>query len=194
MSVPVAYTPCHVSKNPNTKKDKRSRQDLEVFILALVRRGTATPYDLMASAKVSPGASVPALARLEAAGCVRKGKAGARNRVEYMTTAKGERLLEASWRELLEASPGADKEMDTVLRISSLALLMGETKLRVVSYLTTAASARLERASHEKSVPLPQPKDDIGTFAWMRTAANAGRMRQEAAVLKKLAASLRSMK
>jgi DNA-binding PadR family transcriptional regulator len=194
MSATVAYTPCHVSKSSNTKKDRRSRQDLEIFILALISEGASTPYDLMASAKISPGASLPALRRLEKAGYVRKGVEGPRNRAEYASTAKGERLLEASWRELFEAAPSADKDLDTVLRISSLALLMGETKLRVVTYLTAAASARLGSAALEKPVPLPRSKDDVGAFAWMRTAAKAGRMRQEAAVLKKLAGSLRRMK
>lgn len=194
MAETVAYTRWQVPTKANTQKDRRSRKDLEIFILALLREGIATPYGLMASAKVSPGASLPALTRLEAAGCVRKGEEGPRNRVEYVATPKGERLLEASWRELLEAPPDADRDLDSVLRISSLALLMGETKSRVVRYLTTAAASRLARAADEKAVSLPQTKTDLNTILWMRTAAKAGRMRQEAAVLKKLAGSLRRMK
>jgi DNA-binding PadR family transcriptional regulator len=182
-----------MAKRPNPQDDKRSRKDLELFILALVSDGVSTPYDLMTTANVSPGASIPALARLEAAGFVRKGAEGPRNRSEYATTSKGERFLNSSWRELFQSPPSANQELDTVLRIASLALLLGETKSNVANYLRAAATLRASGPSH-KGVLAPDAKNLPDTFLWMRSAAQSARIRQEAAVLRKLANSLRRMK
>ena len=38
---------------------------LELFVLAMVRQGLATPYELKTKAGLSLGSTVPALARLE---------------------------------------------------------------------------------------------------------------------------------
>ena len=38
---------------------------LELFVLAMVRRGLATPYELKTKAGLSLGSTVPVLARLE---------------------------------------------------------------------------------------------------------------------------------
>src|SRR5438309_1636371 len=70
--LPPIYS-LHMSKTSKTA-DKRGRADLELFLLALLSRGIATPYDLQAAAGLSPGASIPALGRLEAAGYVVKGE------------------------------------------------------------------------------------------------------------------------
>ncbi|MGC2742285.1 MAG: PadR family transcriptional regulator [Candidatus Angelobacter sp.] len=183
-----------MAKRPNPQDDKRSRKDLELFILALVNDGVSTPYDLMTTANVSPGASIPALARLEAAGLVRKGAEGPRNRTEYATTSKGERFLNNSWRELFQSPPSANQELDAVLRIATLGLVMGETKSSVANYLRTAATLRASSPSQHKGVLGPDAKKLADTFLWMRSAAQAARTRQEAAVLRKLANSLRRMK
>jgi DNA-binding PadR family transcriptional regulator len=183
-----------MAKRPNSQDDRRSRKDLELFILALVSDGFSTPYDLMVTAKISPGASIPVLARLEAAGCIRKGAEGPRNRVEYATTAKGERLLSSSWRALFDSPPTVNKDLDTVLRIASLALLMGQTQSSVASYLKTAATLRASGSTQPTAIPALDAKKLPDTFLWMRMAAKAGRMRQEAVVLRKLARSLKRMK
>src|SRR5690348_6960280 len=100
-------------------RDKRSRMDLELLVLALASRGLATPYDLKTSASISPGASIPVLNRLETGGYVRKGVGGPRNRQEYVITAKGNALLENSWRKLFQAPPGTD--IEAILRTAALA-------------------------------------------------------------------------
>jgi hypothetical protein len=95
---------------------------------------------------------------------------------------------------LFESSPNANQDLDTVLRIASLALAMGEAKPSVVNYLTTAAALRVSGQSQQKDAPPPDAKKLPDTFLWMRAAAKAARMQQEAAVLKKLASSLNRMK
>jgi hypothetical protein len=44
--------------------DRRSRPDLELFVLALIARGVNTPYLLSQEASLSPGVTLPVLDRL----------------------------------------------------------------------------------------------------------------------------------
>ena len=186
----LAYTACHMSKTPNPK-DKRARMDLDLFVLALASRGLATPYDLKVSASISPGASIPVLNRLESGGYVRKGEEGQRNRQEYVITAKGNALLENSWRGLFQAAPSTDLEV--VLRSAALALIMGEPKRSVADYLVRASGQR--KAAQEAEPARPSRGTAPGdVFLWMRRVAAAGRSQSEAATLRKLAAAVRRLK
>ena len=179
-----------MAKKPRNQDDRRSRKDLEAFLLALIRHGLQTPYDLMMSAGISPGASIPALGRLESAGYVRKGEGGARNRQEYDTTNKGDAFLEKFWREIFQRPPAED--LDTILRIASLALLMSEPKQSVAAYLSRAAALR---KPGEPVRPAGVPtRDPAGIFPWMRQVAAAGRAKNEAATLRQLASAIRRFK
>jgi predicted transcriptional regulator len=171
-------------------KDKRSRMDLELFVLALICRGVATPYDLKVSASISPGASIPVLSRLESGGFIKKGKEGARNKQEYLITGKGTLLLENSWRQLFEGHP---VDFDAILRIASLALLMGEPKRSVAAYLSRASTLRKTvdadglRRSGNGTTP-------GAVFMSMRRIAASGRAHSEAAILRELASVVRRLK
>jgi len=176
-----------MSKTSKTA-DKRGRADLELFLLALLSRGIATPYDLQASAGLSPGASIPALGRLEAAGYVVKGEQEARRRLEYNVSARGKKHLESSWKALLESPAKGD--MDVVLRTACVALLMGEKKRVVAEYLAEGSKMRkLEsgRFSLSNAPGLRHP----GLYAWMRQVGEPTRTASEAAILKKIASVLK---
>jgi DNA-binding PadR family transcriptional regulator len=173
---------------PRTPKsdDKRSRKDLELFVLALISREIATTYDLKMSAAISPGASVPVLSRLESSGYIKKGKDGARNRQEYAVTGKGSAFLKSSWKELFQAPPSAD--LEAILRTGALALLLGEPKRSVAAFLSRAAQRRKESGS---SGSLPgDPDSAIKAFPWMREIAMLHRRRNEAMILRHLASKL----
>ena len=186
----VAYTRRNVSKT-SKPNDKRARMDLELFVLALASRGVATPYDLKVSASISPGASIPVLNRLESRGYVRKGEGGPRNRQEYAITAKGNTWLENSWRRLLQDAPSSD--LDVVLRISGLALILGEPKRSVADYLVRASKAgKVEKES--KPAPPTPGVAPVDVFLWMKQVAAAERSQSEAAILRKLAAAVRRLK
>jgi DNA-binding PadR family transcriptional regulator len=179
-----------MAKKPSAGDDRRSRKDLESFLLALIARGLKTPYDFMRSAEISLGGSIPALGRLESAGYVRKGAGGARNRQEYETTRKGLAFLEKSWREIFQAPATGD--LDTVIRIASLALLMSEPKRSVAAYLGRAAALRKARqAARPGAVPTDDP---VGVFLWMREVAAVGRAKSEAATLRHLASAVRRLR
>jgi hypothetical protein len=55
-------------------RDERRRNDLDLFVLALIEDGVATPYALQKEASLSPGVTIPAIQRLLEAGLVRQGK------------------------------------------------------------------------------------------------------------------------
>jgi DNA-binding PadR family transcriptional regulator len=138
MSAPVAYTAPHATVTQIRGQPFAQRPEL--FLLALIRRGIATTYELKMSAAISPGAPIPVLSRLESNGFIKKGEEGARNRQEYATTAKGNALLENSWRGLFQAAPSTD--LDGVMRTASLALLLDESKRSVAEYLSRASGLR----------------------------------------------------
>lgn len=165
---------------------KRGRTDLELFILALVSRDIATPYELQSTAGISPGASIPALGRLDAAGYVSKGQEAARGRVAYHVTSRGKKHLESSWRALLESPDG---DMDVVLRTACIALLMGQSKQVIVNYLLKASNRRTTKPE----APLFNPPGlrDPGLYPWMRQIGEPARVASEAAVLKKIASLLK---
>src|SRR3954454_16452382 len=92
--------------------DRRRRTDLDLFVLALIADGVATPYELKQHAGLSPGATIPALDRLLLAGMVRQGKPGPRGRIEYRVTRAGAKNLATCWKEFLEKAPSGDLEGD----------------------------------------------------------------------------------
>ena len=164
--------------------DKRGRADLELFILALIGRGLTTPYDLRTSVGLSPGATIPAFSRLEKAGFVVKGKAEARGRLEYELSPRGKKHLETSWRALLDPSRTGD--LDVVLRVASLALLMGEKKQVVASYLSDASKERQAKAKHTRIAVAPKLRD-AGLYPWLRQFGEPARAASESAILRKIA-------
>jgi hypothetical protein len=52
-------------------RDKRRRNDLDAFALALIECGISISYELKTTAGLSPGATIPALKRLVMAGLAR---------------------------------------------------------------------------------------------------------------------------
>jgi DNA-binding MarR family transcriptional regulator len=68
---------------------------LQIFLLALVKFGLATPYDLLSKAGLGPGLTSPVLKRLEEAGLVTS-TPGPRKRVRYAITEIGASKLSES--------------------------------------------------------------------------------------------------
>jgi DNA-binding PadR family transcriptional regulator len=174
--------------------DKRSKLDLELFVLALVQRGINTPYDLFATVGLWPGATIPVLERLQKAGHVRRGKPGVRGRTEYEVTVSGNQHLRLGWRPLLEAFLPVD--IEAIVRVAIVAVLSGAGKEEVVAYLERAAamqgkkSRRLKREAKVTEAAL-SPTGDADLYQWMRTAHMAVRLSAEAKVLRQFAAALR---
>ena len=101
------------------------RNNLELFVLALVQGGHSTPYELKTKAGLSLGSTVPVLARLEKDVLVKASEPGLRRSRKYSITAKGTKVLTQGWTEQLATHPN---DIDSILRIAYLAWLNGDKK------------------------------------------------------------------
>jgi DNA-binding PadR family transcriptional regulator len=169
--------------------DNRSRTDLELFLLALIDRGIATPYAFQMAADLSPGATLPVVRRLLSRGLVRRGEPGARRRAAYQLTAKGRHHLAEAWRPLLESAPPPD--IDASLRIAALALLSGAKHSRVSTFLQDAAKHRnLTSKRIDEAGQVELAKDAAGGYRWMRARYTKARLACEADLLLQIAEEL----
>jgi DNA-binding PadR family transcriptional regulator len=178
-------------------RDKRSKLDLELFVLALVQHEINTPYRLRETVGLSPGATIPVLKRLQEVGCVRPGKPGARGRTEFKITASGNQYLASGWRPLLEAP--APSNLEAALRTASLAMLSGANAKAVADYLKRAAVVKTtdsNRSKREKQAIEPSLSSvrNVDLYPWMQQAHKTARLAAEAKLLRQLAiAMLRHM-
>ena len=173
--------------------DKRSRADLDLFLLALIRAGIDTPYQLHTDAALSLGATLPALKRLEQAGYLRRGQPGTRGRTEFEITKSGERHLKSRWGPLMEAAVPTD--VDAVLRIVSLGILSGADKATVAVYLKRAATVKEENSKRQKAATLNaqasiRAVQDTELYAWLQAIHKATRVAAEAKLLRQLARAM----
>lgn len=125
----------------SASRDKRRRGDLDLFVLALIASGVATPYELKTAAGLSPGATIPALARLLEVGFALQGKPGSRGRADYKITAEGRRYLKSGWKELVQDGPSGDLDAD--LRVALLALWLGGDRRLGADFLRQSAEKKL---------------------------------------------------
>jgi DNA-binding PadR family transcriptional regulator len=174
-------------------RDKRSRLDLELFVLALVQRGINTPYRLLTAGGISQGAALPVLGRLESSGYVRRGKPGPRGRTEFEVTAAGRRYLETGWRPLLESPVSGD--IESILRTASLAVLCGADSRTVTGYLKSAAKEKAADSENRKAEAKQaraalSDESDAGLYTWMIAMQGASRLASEAKILRQLATAL----
>ncbi len=131
-------------------RDKRRRNDLDLFVLALLDEGVATPYELKQTAGLSPGATIPVLRRLAERGMVSVGKPGPRGRTGYRITAGGRRFLKSGWRDLIHDGPSGDLDAD--LRVALLALVVGNDRRLAQDFLKQSGARKLEGARKRDDV------------------------------------------
>jgi DNA-binding PadR family transcriptional regulator len=178
-----------VEKNRSlAPRDKRSKLDLELLLLALIKYEISTPYLLQASAGLSPGATIPVLNRLIASGHVVKGSPGIRKRTEYQITTKGHRHLDRTWAEIFESSTPSD--MEAIIRTASLAIICGAERKQVAAYLRIAARSKTLDSKKRVQRPEKAISDPARLYYWMRSVhANAQRT-SEVQVLRRLASAI----
>jgi hypothetical protein len=129
-------------------RDKRRRNDLDLFVLALIDSGISTPYEFQMVAGLSLGETIPVLKRLLVASLVLQAKPGPRGRTDHRITAEGRRHLKRTWIDLIEDGPSGDLDAD--LRVSLLALWVGDNRRLAVGFLRQSAVQRLESIGAKK--------------------------------------------
>jgi hypothetical protein len=153
--------------------DKRRRSDLDLFVLALVAEGLSTPYEMLVTAGLSPGATIPALRRLLTSGFVLQSKPGPRGRTVHRATATGRRHLKTGWQPLIDAGPSGDLDAD--LRVALIALVVGRQRVVAVEFLRQSAALKRESSAKQQE---PANSDSLPELAiWYR------RLRAESARL-----------
>ena len=160
---------------------------LELFVLAMVRRGLATPYELKTKAGLSLGSTVPVLARLEEDGLVEASEKGARRSRKFSITAKGTKALTRGWAEQLATE---HTDIDSILRVASLAWLHGNTKA-CQEFMKRSANglhgwAGSLRAEADRLAARVGESPDGDTFVWLRTYCEAARAETDARALVEL--------
>lgn len=163
---------------------KTRAADLDLFLLALVRSGLATPYDLMTKAGLSVGSTAPVLRRLEDDGLLKAAKTGSRNSRRFSITTAGEEALDSQWDSLLAKQP---TDFDAITRTLFIAWSLGRRDTvakfieKSITTLTGMAATRTAEANQLQAALGPEPTGE--TVRWLRTMSSAGRLRAEARVL-----------
>lgn len=169
--------------------------DLDLFVLALIQSGLATTYDLKSIAGLSVGSTAPILARLEKSGLIDAPKPGIRDSRRFTITREGKKYLAASWEELLDRQP---TDVDEILRITYLAWALGSPDAasrfveRAAAGLGDLATTRQAEASGLRRGLTGQ----IGgqAYRWLKSGAEAARLRAQAEALKQLGKEIKSKK
>lgn len=160
---------------------------LELFVLAMLRQGLATPYELKTKAGLSLGSTVPVLARLESDALVKASEEGARRSRKFSIAAKRDKALTQGWAEQLAAE---HTDLDSILRVACLAWLHGDAKAcqefmkRSAGNLRGWAGSRAAEA--ERLAAKIGGKPDGDAFLWLRTHCEALRAGTDAAALLEL--------
>jgi DNA-binding PadR family transcriptional regulator len=168
--------------------ESQARTNLELFVLAAVRGGLDSAYDLHKSADLSVGATLPLLRRLEKDGLLRS-KPAARRSKQYSLTSVGQSVLQHSWRKLLTPIP---REFDAILRIAYVAAVM-EALIKTTQLFLKSASAERRQLAAKRKQQADLILHEVGQHVfgqghrWLRAHSDSIRLEAEASVLSRLA-------
>jgi DNA-binding PadR family transcriptional regulator len=158
---------------------------LEVFLLALIERGIASPYRLQDEGNISIGASIPALRRLAELGLVKKGEMGARRRRDYDLTGAGRKALRAGLAGLPAVAKKPPADLETGLRAAALAAAAG--KVEVFRNILDSASAALRtRASHLQLDNAPDASNPAALYRALFAFCSTKTLRSQAEALQEV--------
>jgi DNA-binding PadR family transcriptional regulator len=162
---------------------------LDLFLLGLIQSGVNTPYLFRERARLSVGATLPALERLEKNRFISRSEKGMRNKQEFELTDSGKRALNSALSRMLEEyqlRPPSDNE--SIFRVASLALAAGKAT-DAVAVLNAGSTARAE-APAVNSRQISDSADLPSTYTAFLAACDSARKKAEARVIFNLASSL----
>jgi hypothetical protein len=154
-----------------------------IFLLAVISRGRLnTLYALQHGLQLQPGSVAPVIHALVQEGLLQRSEAKKKRGSKPMAvTSAGEQLLNDRWKEGLEV----DREIETIVRGTTVALLMGDCAT-AIQHLLGAAHAR-GRGSESAVFDVPASAwTPISLHARMRALFQKRRYAMEAEVLAEL--------
>ncbi len=173
----------------------QASDDIELFLLALVSRGLATPYDFKVQAGLSVGSTAPVLARLEEHGWIGGGKPGVRGSRRFTITKTGEKTLAAEWRGLLRRR---STSIDEILRVVYLAWALGEISSaaqfmdQASTDLIALATTRKAEAAHLQSLLYGKAAGEA--YRWLKLRTQVAELEANARMLKEMKKELEKQK
>jgi DNA-binding PadR family transcriptional regulator len=168
--------------------DRRAREDLDLFLLALISEGIDTPYRMQSLAGISQGTSLQALKRLLKYGQVRSSAEGSRGRKAWSLTRAGRNRLQRDYRPRASQSP-VNSNFEALLR-TALMMAFVHGDFRSASSILSAAATRPKKIYEDEAhgeVP-----EIASVYSRMRRLRMAQIARVEAEILEHLASKLRS--
>jgi hypothetical protein len=170
-----------------SKGDQRAKDDLDLFLLALIREGITTPYRMQTTAGISQGASLQSLKRLALGRLIGVSEEGPRRKTECQLTSAGKRWLDAGCARLAESEPVGD--LDSVLRKALLIAFLQKDGKKAAQFLRTAA--KLKRAAEkQRSDPDPGNPEIAQLYSRFRQTRADAVVHAEADILERAAAEM----
>jgi DNA-binding PadR family transcriptional regulator len=160
---------------------------LDLFLLQLISTGINTPYLLRERARLSVGATIPALNRMEDQGLVNRQKKERRNKQQYSLTTKGKRHLSAQLTALLaEYVEQPPTDVESLLRAVALACAQLKPE-QVNAMLDAAAKERGNRKASIQNVNSVDLKRVDDSYCYFLGRVASARLDAEASALRELA-------
>ena len=164
-------------------------EPMAIFLMAVISRGgLPTLYALQQTVRLQPGSLSQIIRRLESHGLLARSAAGKRRRRMMSLTEAGEGFLEAEWRNCLTPQ----REMEAILRSTTVALLMGDLRAGL-EFLFRSASERERRQPQPQLGSYPPGGTAIELHAAMRAEYESRRSAMEVKALYELGQHLASI-
>ena len=162
---------------------ERAIGPMEMFVMAAMSRGSLnTLYTFQRAAGLQPGSLKSVIQQLEKNRLLNRSRGTKRGRRVMSLTEAGERFLSEEWRSCLDSR----REVESILRSATVALLLGETGA-AVNFLLHSASERARRVVPNELGKTSPEKEIIDFHAEMRTVYEHRRRAMEANVLEDFA-------
>jgi DNA-binding PadR family transcriptional regulator len=170
--------------------DRRAREDLDLFLLALISQGIDTPYRMQSLAGISQGTSLQAIKRLLEHGLIRSSKEGSRRSKTWSLTRAGRNRLRRDYRPRASQDP-INNNFEGLLR-TALLMAFVHRDFRSASSLLRAAATRPKKTYKDEPQKRGEVPEIASVYSRMRRLRMAQIARVEAKILKHLAFDLRS--
>jgi DNA-binding MarR family transcriptional regulator len=151
---------------------------MEVFLLAAIARGGLDSiYALQREVDLQPGNVLPLIKALIGDGMLTRTEQGRRRRKAIAITEMGEKFLVENWKRGLDSH----RDIETVFRSATVALLMGDVG-EAVTCLLSYSSEREVRSSAQSSSSISSSSGVIHLHSAMKSIYRQRRNRLEAKV------------
>jgi DNA-binding PadR family transcriptional regulator len=170
--------------------DRRAREDLDLFLLALISEGIDTPYRMQSLAGISQGTSLQAIKRLLEHGLIRSSAEGSRRRKTWSLTRAGRNRLQRDSRPRASQGP-INSNFEGLLR-TALLMAFVHGNFRSASSILSAAATRPQKLNGDKTQKRGEVPEIASVYTRMRRLRMAQIARVEAEILAQLALDLRS--